>query len=465
MNLHLKSLASALIFSFLCYSKSLGLNLILIAILAVILVSTAKRDRRLPWLYALVYIVTALFVFLNPTGFTVFVHLMALLVFVGKSISQKSSLHLSWLLGGVSLTAASVINYLQRRDNPEQLKRLKLSPQLINRLKGGLIAGLLLVLFGMLYKSANPVFEGLIGQIDLDFISIPWLLFTGLGYLLFFHLLRPFPARELVDFDLAQRNELERPTELELLGQKRHLQAEHTLGSMVFLALNLLLLVFLVTDVIYLLNQSPISNAGYSQAVHQGVYALLFSAVCAIALILFFFRGHLNFFEGNRRIKLLTYVWIALNGVLMTFTAYKNYTYIEALGLTYKRIGVFVYLVLTLMGLATAYIKVAQLKNFTYLVRTHATIAFALLIAGAAVPWDESITRYNLNTLEKPDIQYLIGLGEANSEQLFRYAKSRSLTIAEQASIEDKYTAFLQVQAQKTWPEYTRFQFVKSTTK
>lgn len=470
MNIHIKSILSALAFSFLFYSKSFGLNLFLISILVVVLVSTMSKARSVSWGYSLAYLGTAVFVFLNPSNFTIFVHLMTFMVFVGKSISKKSSVYLTWFLGCSNMIIASVANYVQKKDSEQGLEKKEqkdMSPKLFNRLKGGFAALALLFIFGMLYRNANPVFGNLIEQINLDFISFPWLFFTMLGYIIFLHLLRPFNAQELVEFDLAQANELETPTELVLISEKKKLEGEHTLGSMVFIALNALLLLFLTTDIIYLFEQTEVTNSGLSQSVHQGVYALMFSIVCAIALILYFFRGNLNFFQRNKRIKSLTYIWVGLNVLLVAFTCYKNYTYVEELGLTYKRIGVFVYLLLTLIGLVTAYIKVAQVKNFIYLVRTNIATVFAFFIVSAAIPWDKSITWYNLNTLENPDINYLVSLGESNSEQLYEFAKANTtkVEINTQDSIDEKYMEFSEEQSEKTWQEYTLYQIVKNETK
>ena len=468
MNIHIKSVLSALVFSLLFYSKSFGVNLFLISILVVVLVSTIRKQKSISWGYALAYMVTAVFVFLNPSGFTIFVHFMTFMVFVGKSISRKSSIYLTWFLGCVNLIIASVANYMQNQENEqdqEKKEQKEISTKLFNRLKGGLAALALLFIFGMLYRNANPVFGNIIAQINLDFISVPWLFFTVLGYIIFLHLLRPYYAQELIDFDLAQTNELKKPTQIILIGEKKKLEGEHTLGSIVFIALNLLLLFFLSTDIIYLFQKAEISNSDYSNAVHQGVYALMFSIVCAIALILYFFRGNLNFFQGNKRIKSLTYVWIGLNVMLVAFTAFKNYTYIEALGLTYKRIGVFVYLLLTLTGLVTAYIKVAQLKNFVYLVRTNLATVFAFLIMSSAIPWDRTITWFNLNTIENPDIGYLTVLGDRNSEQLYEYAKTNFVKSEIKEHIDDNYERFLAKQAEKTWQEYTLYQLTKNESK
>jgi len=468
MNIHIKSVLSALAFSLLFYSKSFGLNLFLISIVVVVLLSTIRKERSISWGCALTYIATAIFVFLNPSGFSIFVHFMAFMVFVGKSISQKTSVYISWFIGCINMLIASLANHIQNQEKESEKKEQKdISPKLFNRLKGALVAIPILIIFGMLYRNANPVFENLIEQIDFDFISVPWLFFTLLGFVIFLNLLRPYAAKELVDFDLAQENELEKPTELVLIGEKKKLEGEHTLGSIVFLALNLLLLFFLSTDVVYLYQKTDLTNSEFSQSVHQGVYALMFSIVCAIVLILYFFRGNLNFFDRNKRIKLLAYLWIGLNVILVAFTCFKNYTYVEALGLTYKRIGVFVYLLLTLTGLVTAYIKVAQVKNFIYLLRTNIATVFTFLMISGAVPWDKTITHFNLKTLENPDLNYLIDLGESNSEQLFNYTQANKdkMEIDTIESISDKYTGFLDQQSKKTWQEYTSYQLTKTKTK
>lgn len=465
MNIHIKSSVSAIAFSLLFFSKSFGLNLFLISILVVVLVATIRKERTVSFGYSLAYIATAIFVFLNPSGFSIFVHFMAFIVFVGKSISSKTSVYFSWFLGIVNMLIASIANYNQSKLSQDKKEEKNISPVVWNRIKGTLIALFCLILFGMLYRNANPVFGNLIAHINLDFVSVPWLFFTFLGYIIFLHLLRPFNAEELVSFDIAQKNELEKPTEIVMIDEKKKLVAEHTLGSMVLIALNLLLIFFLSTDIVYLFQQTDISNAGYSQAVHKGVYALLFSIVCAIALILYFFRGNLNFYEGNDRIKSLTYVWIGLNVILVALTCYKNFTYVEALGLTYKRIGVFVYLLLTLTGLITAYIKVARLRSFVYLVRTNIATVFSFLIVSAAIPWDKTITWYNLKTLENADMIYLIDLGDSNSKQLHHYAKVHTIDSNIQRDIDNKYTQFLETQSEKTWQEFTLYQIVNNETK
>ncbi|MEK6154600.1 DUF4173 domain-containing protein [Flavobacteriaceae bacterium 3-367] len=465
MHTHLKSLVTALAFSLLFYSKTFGLNLVLIAILVVVLLSTLKAARPVPWIYPAAYLFTALMVFIHPTGFHIFAHLLTFLLLVGKSMARESSLYVAVFVGFINMLTASIIRLAERQKRPET-ERKKLSPKAISRIKGVVLAGALLCLFGVLYQKGNPIFEWLLSQIDLSFINFPWILFTCLGYLLFLHLLRPYDPQELVKMDTAQENDLSAPEEKLHLDKLYQLDSEQTLGSIVLGALNLLLIGFLITDLLYLLQPDIHSHADYSRSVHQGVYALMFSIVCAILIILYFFRGALNFFKGNGRLKKLAYLWIGLNGILVLFTAYKNWSYIEALGFTYKRIGVFIYLLLVLVGLVTTYLKVAQKKRFVYLLRTNLATAWAFLVLASAVPWDKAITAYNLSHLQDPDIHYLLDLGASNAPQLYTYGREKKhrLNPNLRARISNKYLDFEEEEAGRSWQEYTLHQFLSKNT-
>ncbi len=459
MNIHIKSITAALAFSLLFYSQSFGLNIFLISILVVVLLTTIKKKRPTPWVYAIAYLFTAAMVFVNPSAFHLFVHFISLIFLIGKSIAIKTPLYLSGLTGLINLLAASLINISEQKKNPGK-KKIKFSRKTNAYLKGGLITVVLVLLFVLLYRNANPVFENLISQIDFSFISVPWIVFTLMGYMLFLHILRPYHPTELLELDKEHGNELQEPTESFSLTKLYKLDSERTIGSIVFSTLNLLLIGFLITDVIYLLEPDILSNADYSKSVHKGVYALMFSIVCAIGIILYFFRGDLNFYKGNKRLKNLVFIWIGLNIFLISFTFYKNWNYVEALGFTYKRIGVFVYLLLVLIGLATTYIKVFQTKSFMYLLRTNTAIIFCFLILSSAISWDKAITTYNLTYIQNPDMEYLLDLGNSNAPLLYNYGKDhkKSLFPDFKIRIANKYFDFQETQSDRTWQEYTMYQ-------
>tara|TARA_R110000796_G_scaffold67449_5_gene154774 strand:- start:23168 stop:24568 length:1401 start_codon:yes stop_codon:yes gene_type:complete len=466
MNIHIKACLAAIVFSLLFYSKSIGLNLFLISIIVVLLLTSLRKRNKTFWGFGLVYIFTALMVIADPTPFKICTHLMSFLVLIGKTISEKSSLYISWFVGLVNMVIASIFHLNGYLKNPMPDKK-KLSPKIINSIKGVVLAIVLILFFSILYRNANPVFDNFVSLINIDFISIPWIFFTLIGYFIFLHILRPYTPEKLIKLDISQKNTLKAPKETFLFQNQLLLEGEHTLGSIVFMALNTLLIVFLITDIIYLFNTDVVTNASYSKSVHQGIYALLFSIICAIIIILYFFRSDLNFFKGNKRIKRLAYLWIILNMILVFFTWYKNYLYVEALGLTYKRIGVFVYLLLTITGLCTTYLKVAQIKSFIYLVRTNIATLFTFLLLSTTIPWDRAITSYNLLNIKNPDIQYLINLGDSNSVLLHKYTftQNKYLKKDQVKYINQKYTDFIKEQTEKTWQEFTFYQLTNSLKK
>lgn len=463
MNIHIKSVLCALVFSLLFYSKGFGLNVFIISIVVCILTATHNKEKPIPWLFVLAYFFCGLMVFVSPSTLTILAYLASLVVLIGKSIAIKSSTYVAGLMGVVSISMASVGNFIEATSKGKS-NTSKQSRNTFLYLKGLFIALILVFLFATMYRKANPIFADFLMKIDLSFINIYWLLFTIVGYFIFQHILRPYHSEELVKQDAELPNHLSKPnTPFSKLVTKK-LKNEITLGSIIFAALNLLLIFFLITDVTYLFQLDITENIAYSKSVHQGVYALVFSIVCAIAIILYFFRGNLNFYKKNKPLLYLTYLWIGLNLILTLITCYKNYSYVAELGLTYKRIGVFVYLLLVLGGLITAGIKVAQQKNFWFLFRSNTTIIFMLLILSSAIPWDNTITKYNLKNLENPDIEYLMELNNSNSKilQQFKTNHSGKLTTTQIDRITNRYDNYLTNEASKSWQEFTLISLTKN---
>ena len=108
--------------------------------------------------------------------------------------------------------------------------------------------------------------------------------------------------------------------------------------------LNVLLVFFIVTDIMSLMTMDTSKASELSDLVHSGINTLIASILIAIAIILYFFRRNLNFYSENRILKHLTFIWIALNIMLIVLIAIKNQNYITSFGLTYKRIGVHIYI-------------------------------------------------------------------------------------------------------------------------
>jgi hypothetical protein len=193
------------------------------------------------------------------------------------------------------------------------------------------------------------------------------------------------------------------------------LRNENTVGIISLVMLNVLLLFINAIDITYVwFGFSYTPNLNLTQYVHEGTGLLIFSIVLAMFVLLFFFRGNLNFYKKNKWLRYGAYGWIAQNAILVISVLLRDYYYIAHMGLAYKRIGVLVFLLMVLMGLITVFIKIHQRKTAYYLWRVNGWFAVILLVAASCVHWDETIARYNLahkNTIPV-DVKFLLTLSD-----------------------------------------------------
>ncbi len=193
------------------------------------------------------------------------------------------------------------------------------------------------------------------------------------------------------------------------------LRNENTVGIISLVMLNVLLLFINVIDVTYVwFGFTYSANVNLTEYVHEGAGMLIFSIVMAMLVLLFFFRGNLNFYKKNKWLRYGAYGWIIQNAVLVVSVLFRDYYYITHMGLAYKRIGVLVFLIMVLVGLVTVFIKIHQRKTAYYLWRVNGWFAIILLVAASCVHWDETIARYNLahkNTVPL-DVKFLLSLSD-----------------------------------------------------
>ena len=267
-------------------------------------------------------------------------------------------------------------------------------------------------IFYMLYRAANPDFflEISLPDWELDFGLINYTLF---GAIIICPLFFSRGMKNLTERDLEEPDLLSRIRRKSNSGKPIGLIYENMQGVIMFSMLNLLIVVFLIFNIFQVflpsLNHSP---AGYSQQVHQGFETLVISVVVAILLIMFYFRGNQNFYVRKGKLVSLAVIWIALNGILILFTCYKNTLYITSFGLTYKRIWVFIGMFLTTIGLYLTLVKIYKLKTNWYLIRQNTWVMYFAISSYCLVDWDRLITWYNPNYAEFLDIGYLLSLDE-----------------------------------------------------
>jgi len=152
-------------------------------------------------------------------------------------------------------------------------------------------------------------------------------------------------------------------------------------------------------------------------------------------VLLFFFRGNLNFYKKNKWLRYGAYVWIFQNAILVISVFIRDGYYIQHMGLAYKRIGVIIFLLMVLMGLFTMFLKVQQQKSNYYLLKVNGWFAIVLLVASSCIHWDEQIAKYNLARKDTipVDVNFLLSLSdktlpllEKNKDVLIKAADSRN---------------------------------------
>ena len=274
------------------------------------------------------------------------------------------------------------------------------------RLLGLPVAALLV--FHLLFALANPRYARLTERITeailrwaeelFEAISIShvlfWVLAGAVAGAVVLRGTRRFAERDALSSEIIERRRARGRRTFRL----PDLRKQYVVALAVFGLLNALLLVVNAIDVNWLwLGYHPATALEMKQFVHEGTYILIFSILLAMSLVLWAFRGNLNFYApGLAWLRWTATVWVLQNAVLAISVGLRNYYYIVATGLAYKRIGVCAFLLLTLFGLATIGLKIWQRRTTYSLVRLNGWAAYALLLALAAGNWEVWMVRYNL---------------------------------------------------------------------
>lgn len=442
---------AALTFSTLFYDKNIGINLFLFSALSVVILVINNSDdfkNKKNLLYACIYLATGLAVFFHDSALAIIANTISFFTLIGLLSQSKASIYVAWL-NGLYTTIAGFFHRNFDVNETTQTVESKKDIDYLHLVKIILIPVAIVIIFIGLYQNGNPIFNNIIEKIDFSFINIQWLLFTGLGYYLFANIHKPTEVEPATSQDIKTSNLLFKTKDFSI----PKLKQENQLGTILIALLNILIVIFLITDITFILNNLDIRASVFSNQVHNGINALIVSIIIAIIILLYVFRGNLNFCKENKTIKNLAFAWILLNAVLVLSIAVKNSQYIYYFGLTYKRIGVLVYLVLTLTGLITTLIKIEKTKNIWYLFRLNTKASFVVLVIAAMINWDYHITNYNFKHAKSMDINYLIDLSNNNTFLLKEKAETVALDENSLERIQKKYENYCMELYNNDWQE------------
>lgn len=344
----------------------------------------------------------------------------------------------------------------------------------------------ILFLFFILYAFADPEFNFVATSfLDhffnwvfriFDYLSIPAILFFGTGLLIssaivFNRNIRLLMKHESEQSDFLRRKKMKVPRQgiefWELFFRRSliSLKNEYVRGLILLSLVNALLLVVNSVDIkMVWFEQDAILSAGSrSHAVHESTYILIFSILLAMAILVFFFRGNLNFLKNNIRLKQVAYFWIFQNLLLAVTTAIRNYYYIRDYGLAYRRIGVIFFFLFTVVALCALFLKIRDRKSFFYLYRFNGWLACIILVIMTCFNWDALIARYNLTHFSKEQIDrdFLMSLSDRALPVILQYkdvfideGHDDSETAVEHEWLNKRKNEFIESYEAASWPSW-----------
>ena len=447
--------AGSLLTSWLLYEQSLGINALLftaILHLIVIIQSSYIYNRLDIKLYSLATLISAIAVFVTGTSLSIGVWMASLFILTGSFNGIQNSTYVR-VLNGIYVSLLGYIHQRSDKENSGVNFDLKITSKEKNTgfiLFTIVITILIVSLFSYLYAQANEQFEAWMTSLDFSFISFNWLVFTTLSFYVFKNITSTAELDLITTLERSINKNLVPPTQISQVKNERYA----ILGTVLISALCILISLFLIADISSIKQYAFQNGTELSKSVHEGVNALIVSIVLAITILLILFKGDFNFYKKNKTLKALSVLWIFLNIFLVIITAYKTHEYSNNFGLTYKRIGVIVYLLLCVSGLITAYLKIYRLKKIVFIFQTNAAVLFCLLLFLSTINWSRLVTSFNLSKIQNPDIHYLLTLDSSNSNLLAAYAKANPYI--KQAPIISSRLKYQQdVLKDKSWKEFT----------
>lgn len=459
------SIGGGILFNYLFWMEKQALNLFIYSLFIFIIIFLDPEKRKSKKLYAsgAAHLLAAILVTVNQSDLTVITWYISLAVMVGFLHFQMlksvfSSLYATFLQ--LILSPISLIKKLFAA----QLGTISFKPAL-KIFKYIIIPFIAVIIFSLLYSIANTVFasymEQFIRSIFIAINNVFNFFFADLNILRFMDIALGISITaaifitskglKLEEIDADHSEQLIRKrrdkksnsflyelTDIfagSLLHRIMALKTENVIGIISFTALNLLLLSLNIIDVTTLWSGKTgmLNGSNYSAELHDGTNALILSIVMAMLVILYFFSGNLNFYRKNKTLRLLAYLWIIQNTFLISSVLLRDFNYINAHGLTYKRIGVLIFLLLCTIGLATVYLKVAKQRTLFYLCKVNGFVWYVLLLVFSFVNWDVFIVSYNINNRDNItlDLDHLTSLSnktlpllDHNKQLLRKYLQS-----------------------------------------
>ncbi|MFK7925657.1 MAG: DUF4173 domain-containing protein [Bacteroidia bacterium] len=417
------ALALTAIYNLFFWQEQFGINLPLFSFLIMALIlalnPAAMRSRNV-WISALGTLFTGVLAVVYHSGTVQVVHILSTLLFVGFAHQPK----LRTVFHALGQLFESIMHMgLSLQEEWQRIRKVQPGfSRISNYLKLIVIPIVGVLVFFFIFRGANPRFAALtddffiwIGDWFTDFSFLRFF-FLLLGFLLSVGLIYRRASSIILNHDAAQNDELKRTRRknkhpFNFLGLKK----EYRTGVLLIGMVNLMLLANNVIDIDWIwLGFEVEPDMNLKNFVHEGTYLLILSIMLSMGIMLYFFRKNQHFYREQGLLHILSYLWVGQNVLLVISVALRNYHYIAYHGLAYKRIGVFFFLLATVLGLLSLFGKIRNQKSAFYLFRVNGWAVYGTILILCSLNWDMIIARHNL-TAEYPgtlDTQFLLDLSD-----------------------------------------------------
>lgn len=411
MKKHHFILACSIVFTLLFYKESIGVNLAIFGLVLTGLICYFFQDRFTDRSHLVLVLTSILscFAFAWYGDFVSFLAMFMSIVFL-QFKTHDVQLKIMQVFPLVFVNGVTSLGrvFMFSQWLPEKKIHNNFAKKLIAYF---IIPVVFVALFFTVYSFGSDHFSSLFTDYQLDLDIWQLLVITVLGFHISFTFWNYWIPEICYDLNPKLNNEFSNDEKAvnENTFSFLDLNFERKSGEITLLLLNVMLLIFIVT---YNYEQffEVIETSKLSADTHERVNAIIFSIVMAVGVILFYFKGGFNFDEKATNLKRLAKIWIVLNGALILSTAVKNSEYVSFFGLTYKRLGVYAFLILAIIGLVYAFLKITKQKTNAYLFNQMVWYFYGTVLLCSFFNWGSLITNYNISVNKGVEPKFLSGL-------------------------------------------------------
>ncbi|MFY0673613.1 MAG: DUF4173 domain-containing protein [Bacteroidia bacterium] len=409
------------------YKVGIGVNTLIFTILTALTIWTINGFKKNNWPMYIITIASAIPAIYNATVLGLIMNIVAILTLVGLETENLRFSIWAFTSGFLKMVMFKVRAVKPTNKEKSQVKPLtkKVHPSYI------ITPILVSILFLLMYMNSIPLLSDFISEFKIAFARLfqDISIFSILFYL-FVLILSGFIFFKRYTPTIVQKDE----HSIEKIEKKRHkvsqmshafeafrfiprlsilsLKHEFNIAKRLLASLNVIIAFTLIIGYYGLLN--PEINAGRQayEVVHQNTFSLIFSLLLGALVVIYFFRGNLNFYKKSESIKLLSKTWIVQNGFLALLDFFANHNYVINHGLTYKRLGVFFFLILTFIGLVFVFMKIDYKHSTFNVLKSGVYTVFFFTVLASPINWDGIIVRHNLGQAQEEihDLNYCLSL-------------------------------------------------------